>query len=154
MSNLNDPLEPTPDGIRAARVAERAGAEHLGASVYELQPGEELAAGSGPSPGSRLTHERARSADDEPGAAELDHVLAQHLPCPAIADVVVERPSGVGDLELAVRAARRPQQGALRARTRLEAAAQDVRRPARGAGAGAVAVAARVAGERVEGKAS
>jgi len=42
MSNLNDPLSPTPDGIRAARVAERAGAEHLGASLYELQPGEEM----------------------------------------------------------------------------------------------------------------
>jgi uncharacterized cupin superfamily protein len=42
MSNLNDPLSPTPDGVRAARVAERAGAEHLGASVYELQPGEEM----------------------------------------------------------------------------------------------------------------
>jgi uncharacterized cupin superfamily protein len=42
MSNLNDPPEPTADGLRAARVAERAGAEHLGASVYELQPGEEM----------------------------------------------------------------------------------------------------------------
>jgi uncharacterized cupin superfamily protein len=42
MSNLNDPPSPTPDGVRAARVAERAGAEHLGASVYELQPGEEM----------------------------------------------------------------------------------------------------------------
>ena len=42
MANLNDPLELTPDGVRAARVAERAGAEHLGASVYELQPGDEM----------------------------------------------------------------------------------------------------------------
>ena len=42
MSNLNDPLEVTGDGLRAVRVAERAGAEHLGASVYELQPGEEM----------------------------------------------------------------------------------------------------------------
>jgi uncharacterized cupin superfamily protein len=42
MSNLNDPRETTADGIRAARVAERAGAEHLGASLYELQPGEEM----------------------------------------------------------------------------------------------------------------
>src|ERR687884_1109093 len=42
MSNLNDPLEPTGDGLRAVKVAERAGAEHLGASVYELQPGEEM----------------------------------------------------------------------------------------------------------------
>jgi quercetin dioxygenase-like cupin family protein len=42
MSNLNDPLELSADGIRAVRVAERAGAEHLGASVYELQPGDEM----------------------------------------------------------------------------------------------------------------
>ena len=42
MSNLNDPLEPSPDGLRAARVAERAGAEHLGASLYELEPGDEM----------------------------------------------------------------------------------------------------------------
>jgi uncharacterized cupin superfamily protein len=42
MSNLNDPLETTGDGLRAVRVAERAGAEHLGASLYELQPGDEM----------------------------------------------------------------------------------------------------------------
>ena len=42
MSNLNDPLELTADGLRAVRVAERAGAEHLGASMYELRPGEEM----------------------------------------------------------------------------------------------------------------
>jgi uncharacterized cupin superfamily protein len=42
MSNLNDPLEATADGVRAVRVAEHAGAEHLGASLYELQPGEEM----------------------------------------------------------------------------------------------------------------
>jgi len=42
MSNLNDPLEVTSDGVRAVRVAERAGAEHLGASLYELQPGDEM----------------------------------------------------------------------------------------------------------------
>jgi uncharacterized cupin superfamily protein len=42
MSNLNDPLELTADGVHAVRVAERAGAEHLGASMYELQPGEEM----------------------------------------------------------------------------------------------------------------
>jgi uncharacterized cupin superfamily protein len=42
MSNLNDPLEPTADRVRAVRVAERAGAEHLGASLYELQPAEEM----------------------------------------------------------------------------------------------------------------
>ena len=42
MSNLNDLDEVTADGLRAVRVAERAGSEHLGASVYELQPGEEM----------------------------------------------------------------------------------------------------------------
>ena len=42
MSNLNDPLETTGDGLRAVRIAERAGAEHLGASLYELQPGDEM----------------------------------------------------------------------------------------------------------------
>jgi uncharacterized cupin superfamily protein len=42
MSNLNDPLEETGDGLQAVRVAENAGAEHLGASVYELQPGDEM----------------------------------------------------------------------------------------------------------------
>lgn len=42
MSNLKDPLAETGDGVRAARVAERAGAEHLGASLYELRPGDEM----------------------------------------------------------------------------------------------------------------
>jgi uncharacterized cupin superfamily protein len=42
ISNLNDSLEVTADGVRAVRVAERGGAEHLGASLYELQPGDEM----------------------------------------------------------------------------------------------------------------
>lgn len=42
MSNLNDPLELTGEGLQATRVAERAGAELLGASLYELQPGDEM----------------------------------------------------------------------------------------------------------------
>ena len=42
MTNLGDPPETTGDSLRAARVGERAGAEHLGASVYELQPGDEM----------------------------------------------------------------------------------------------------------------
>jgi uncharacterized cupin superfamily protein len=42
MSNLNDSLETTADGIRGARVGEHAGAEQLGATVYELEPGEEM----------------------------------------------------------------------------------------------------------------
>jgi hypothetical protein len=40
MSNLNDPLDVTGDRLSAVRVAEHAGAEHLGASLYELQPGD------------------------------------------------------------------------------------------------------------------
>jgi uncharacterized cupin superfamily protein len=42
MANLADPGEPGGDGLRAARVGEAAGAEHLGASVYELAPGDEM----------------------------------------------------------------------------------------------------------------
>jgi uncharacterized cupin superfamily protein len=42
VSNLGDPVEETADGLHAARVAERAGAEQLGASLYELRPGEEM----------------------------------------------------------------------------------------------------------------
>jgi uncharacterized cupin superfamily protein len=42
MSNLSDPPEMTADGIRAVRIAERAGAEHLGASLHQLEPGDEM----------------------------------------------------------------------------------------------------------------
>jgi uncharacterized cupin superfamily protein len=42
MSNLNDPTETTGDGLKAVRLAEQAGAENLGASLYELQPGDEM----------------------------------------------------------------------------------------------------------------
>lgn len=42
MTNLNDSRELSGDGLQAARIGERAGAEQLGASVYELQPGEEM----------------------------------------------------------------------------------------------------------------
>jgi uncharacterized cupin superfamily protein len=42
VSNLNDPPGETGDGVRTLRVAERAGAEHLGASLYELRPGDEM----------------------------------------------------------------------------------------------------------------
>jgi uncharacterized cupin superfamily protein len=42
MSNLRDELEVSGDGLRAARVGEQAGAEWLGASVYELGPGDEM----------------------------------------------------------------------------------------------------------------
>jgi uncharacterized cupin superfamily protein len=40
MPNVFDPLEPPDEGPAVARVAEDAGAEHLGMSVYELRPGE------------------------------------------------------------------------------------------------------------------
>jgi uncharacterized cupin superfamily protein len=39
---LNDPRETTADGIRAVRIAEHAGAERLGVSLYELEPGDEM----------------------------------------------------------------------------------------------------------------
>jgi uncharacterized cupin superfamily protein len=42
VSNLNDPFELTGEGLQATRVAEHAGAELLGASLYELQPGDEM----------------------------------------------------------------------------------------------------------------
>jgi uncharacterized cupin superfamily protein len=42
MSNLSDMTEVTGDGLRAVRVGERAGAKALGASVYELEPGDEM----------------------------------------------------------------------------------------------------------------
>jgi uncharacterized cupin superfamily protein len=42
MSNLSDPTETTGDGLKAVRLAEQAGAENLGASLYELQPGDEM----------------------------------------------------------------------------------------------------------------
>jgi uncharacterized cupin superfamily protein len=42
VSNLNDRTEITGDGLQAVRLAERAGAENLGASLYELQPGDEM----------------------------------------------------------------------------------------------------------------
>lgn len=42
MSNLNDSPARIADGVTAIRVAERAGAEHLGASLYELEPGGEM----------------------------------------------------------------------------------------------------------------
>jgi uncharacterized cupin superfamily protein len=42
VSNIHDAVRAGAGGLRAARVAEAAGAEHLGASVYELQPGDEM----------------------------------------------------------------------------------------------------------------
>jgi quercetin dioxygenase-like cupin family protein len=42
MSNLDDSPDLGADGLLVARVAEAAGAEHLGASVYEFRPGDEM----------------------------------------------------------------------------------------------------------------
>ena len=42
MSNLNDPLDTSPDGLAVARLGEGAGAEHIGLSLYELRPGDEM----------------------------------------------------------------------------------------------------------------
>lgn len=40
MTSLNDPLETSADGLNVARLGERAGAEQLGLSLYELKPGD------------------------------------------------------------------------------------------------------------------
>jgi uncharacterized cupin superfamily protein len=43
MTNLHRAaLEQTPDGLHAARLGEAAGCEHLGMSLYELAPGDEM----------------------------------------------------------------------------------------------------------------
>lgn len=42
MSNLNDAAELTGDGVHAVRIGERAGAEQLGASIYVLDPSDEM----------------------------------------------------------------------------------------------------------------
>ena len=57
-----------------------------------------------------LTHQTAGGTNHEPASAELDDVLAQDLSRLAVADVVVERPAGIGELPLAIRAPRGPEQ--------------------------------------------
>lgn len=42
MTNLSDPTDKSPDGLQVVRVGERAGADYLGASVYQLDPGDEM----------------------------------------------------------------------------------------------------------------
>jgi uncharacterized cupin superfamily protein len=42
VSNLGDPVQETGDALPAVRVGERAGSEHLGASLYILRPGDEM----------------------------------------------------------------------------------------------------------------
>jgi uncharacterized cupin superfamily protein len=43
MTNLRRAsFDKTPDGLLAARLAEEAGSEHLGMSLYELAPGDEM----------------------------------------------------------------------------------------------------------------
>jgi uncharacterized cupin superfamily protein len=40
MANLSDTPSISPEGLATARLGESAGSEHLGASLYELQPGQ------------------------------------------------------------------------------------------------------------------
>jgi uncharacterized cupin superfamily protein len=42
VSNLGDGPEASPDGIPVVRLADGAGSEYLGASLYHLQPGQEM----------------------------------------------------------------------------------------------------------------
>jgi uncharacterized cupin superfamily protein len=42
MSNLHDPLEPNSEGLKTRRLAEAAGSEYLGSTLYELAPGQEM----------------------------------------------------------------------------------------------------------------
>jgi uncharacterized cupin superfamily protein len=42
VANLNDPPLAGADDLHAVRVADAAGGEHLGASLYVLQPGQEM----------------------------------------------------------------------------------------------------------------
>src|SRR5262249_23751961 len=85
---------------------------------------------------------------DEPRPAELLHVLAEDLAGLPVADVVVERTAGVGDLELAVLAT---------GRTDLLAAAdraREIRRPRLRAGAVAAATTSGVPRARIEDEAA
>src|SRR5215218_7409909 len=63
--------------------------------------------------GKALADELAARADDQPAAAVFEDVLAEDLAGAAVADVVVERPPGVGDLAPAVLPLGRPEQRAL-----------------------------------------
>src|SRR5439155_10751096 len=103
-----------------------------------------------PGAGSRLANERAARAQDQPEPAELAHVLAEDLPGAAIADVVVERPPGVGDLSGPVRTAGGAQEGLRDAFAGQESPLEDVGRPGGCAGAGADALALGILREPVE----
>src|ERR671937_1120967 len=97
-----------------------------------------------------LSDQLAARPQDQPAAAELEHVLAEDLARAAIADVVVERPARVGDLAPAVAALHGPEERPLYARADAEL---PLRRVVRGPGlrAGPVAgTAPMVARERVE----
>ncbi len=99
----------------------------------------------------RLAHKTAGGTNHEPASAELDDVLAQDLSRLAVADVVVERPAGIGELSPAVRASRGPEQFPAGSGSRAKRAADDVRWPRGGASARARGPAARIPCEAVEG---
>src|SRR5688500_13847851 len=76
-----------------------------------------LAAPASVTPSAREAHELSARTHDEPEAAELEDVLAEHL-AHRVVDVVVEGPAAVGQLPPPVAPARRPVQRALRSRAR------------------------------------
>src|SRR5690349_254183 len=81
----------------------------------------------------------SRRRDHPPGSAELVETLPRRLPGLPVGDEVVERVAVVGDLELAVAALGRAEQGGLHTRSGDGFAGGEERRPQRRAGAVATA---------------
>src|SRR3954452_16102260 len=90
----------------------------------------------------------------EPGSAELDDVLAEDVARLAVADVVVERVSSVGDLARAVAPADGADERGVCAARAARAPAREDRGPGLGAGAVARGRAAAFAREEVDGEAA
>ena len=88
-------------------------------------------------PGScaRLTDGSTAGVDDEPEPAEVGHVLARNLAGPRVASEVVQRVSGVGDLEASVASACRPHKPAAHAGSGSRRAVDRIGRPGRRASA-------------------
>src|SRR5438552_13282125 len=111
---------PRPPGAGAQGLGRKTG-ERRGSATRLLPPRQnerggangDVRARDGARGGYRLTDEPAARLNDQPGAAELGDVLAKDLPRPGVADVVVERPPGVGDLAAPVAALGRAEQRAL-----------------------------------------
>src|SRR5262249_49919255 len=93
-------------------------------------------------------------SDDEPRAAELSDVLAEHLQRLRVADVGVERSPGVGELDPSVAPVDRADQPRIGPGSGRGAVRDDVRRPRLGTGPAAIAAPGGVLGERVEGEAT